>query len=226
MGGIRYLAVILLLSLFIFGCTTPQPPASGTGGSGSASGGSGASGGATGGGSSGGGASGGSTDGGASTGGQTGGNAVDDLTGKTYVELMGLGVPMQCDITTTSQGVTTQVKHYILNSNTFRSEMTTPEGDCLNTVVIFKDKDMYVGCPGKKYPTGTTCDWMKFTSEGTDQPTSGGSDSFEAPDYTNVPTSQISCVPWVPDNSKFAVNGKACTIQDITDEMMNQYSNN
>jgi len=214
MGGIKSLAAILLISLLIFGCFgAPQTPATGTGGTtpsgGGSTGGTGGTGGQTGGG---------ATDGG-STGDSTGG-IVEDLTGKSYEELMGLGIPMQCDMTMTYEGTTTTVKHYILDSEHFRSEMTsTQESACPGKMIfIVKGDDMYMGCEGQKYPTGTTCDWMKITSEPSETG-SGGTGSAQAPDYTNVPSTQISCTPWIPDQSKLNTPGKACTLEDMMNEI-------
>ncbi|MFH0737716.1 MAG: hypothetical protein V1827_03890 [Candidatus Micrarchaeota archaeon] len=211
MGGIKTLAAVLLVSLFIFGCfSAQQAPAAGAGGT---------SGGQTDGGSAGDGSSDGAGDG---SSGDTGGDVIDDLTGKSYTELMGMGIPMQCDMSMTYQGVTTFVKHYIMDSEHFRSEMTSMEAESAcptKNIFIVKGNDMYMGCEGQKYPTGTTCDWLKFTSEPTEPDTSGGTGSVQAPDYTDIPSTQISCMPWVPDQSKLSTPGKACTMEDMMNEM-------
>ncbi|MBU0532917.1 hypothetical protein KKB44_05490 [Candidatus Micrarchaeota archaeon] len=43
------------------------------------------------------------------------------------------------------------------------------------------------------------------------------------PDFEDVPSEDISCVPWIYDASKFQTSGKACTMDDYIDEMMAAY---
>lgn len=152
-------------------------------------------------------------------GGQGGGN---DLAGLGYEQLIGLGIPLECDISTTYEGETTYMKVYMKNENELRNEVPLEEQGamCDKVILIRKGDTLYNGCEGQKYPPGTSCDWVKFVM---DQSEPGGP-STEPPDYSDVPSEQINCVPWVVDESKFATPGKVCTMEDIQNEMMNQYN--
>ncbi len=218
----RGIILILVISILLLGCTgAPGGGPSGgtaaggevTGGGAGATGGTGTTGGETGGT---------GATGGTGTSGGTGQTSGDDFAGKTYEQLMGMGVPMQCDITMTYQGQTTSMKLYMKDKDNVRNEIPLTDASvCPKMISIMKGDTVYSGCEGKKYPPGTSCDWMKFVTNNTG--TTAGSTT--TPDYTDVPSTQISCLPWVPDDSKFATSGKVCTQQDIMDEMMNQYNN-
>lgn len=47
--------------------------------------------------------------------------------------------------------------------------------------------------------------------------------TMSEPDFEDVPSEDISCVPWIYDASKFQTSGKACTMDDYIDEMMAAY---
>lgn len=222
----RGIILVLAISILLLGCCavpgggpTGETGGTDTGDGGILGGGTGATGGNSGTGATGGdtGTTGGQTGGTGSSGGQTGGN---DFTGKTYEQLLGLGVPMQCDITMTYEGKTTTMKIYSKNNGEIRNEIPIPETEmCSKMISILKGDTVYTSCEGKTYPPGTSCDWMKYVVNNTG--TTGGS---TAPDYSDVPPTQINCMPWVPDDSKFATPGKICTQEDIMNEMMNQYN--
>lgn len=151
--------------------------------------------------------------------GDSGGNA---FSGLNYAGIMGLGLPGKCDITSTYQGETTQVTVYLDGTGNARTEspVDDPAIDCSKFVIIQLDKTIYIGCEGEKYPPGTECDWMMMESEEEGESSMQtevdvGSGGGFSTDYSDVPASQISCVPWVPDSSKFQAPGKACTITDL-----------
>ncbi|MDD5171885.1 MAG: hypothetical protein PHF60_02500 [Candidatus ainarchaeum sp.] len=224
----RHILVLIAIGMLVFGCFAPPsggPTGAETGGTGAA--GSGIVGGGAG-------ATGGQTGGTGATGGETGatdgqqggdqtGSAGQDLVGKTYDELLGLEIPMQCDMTMTSDGQTTTIRIYMKNSGEMRNEITL-EGVsmCTKMISIMKGNTIYSGCEGEKYPPGSSssCDWLTTVIEETNA-TAGTS---QPSDYSNVPATQINCVPWVPDDSKFATPGHVCTQEDLMNEMMNQYN--
>lgn len=165
----------------------------------------------------------------ASTSGSQGGN---DLLGKTYAQLVGMGVPVQCDVTITENGKTVQTKLY-LDGNQMRSEYTVPSSEgstCTQYVTIVKDSTAYMGCAnGNLFPdTGGAsnpfagCKWMEFTANKTAATGATGGVS-QAPDYTNIPATQISCTPWVLDPSKFVIDGKACDLSQIMGQATSGY---
>lgn len=201
--------------------STGTQSGSGDSGSGSATSGSGTnSGSGTGSGTSGSGSSGGS----------------NDLLGKTYEQLLGLGVPMQCDISTTYEGKTTTAKIYMKGEGEVRSEMDISQSDstCKRMVTIGKGEKFYVGCSeGALFPdTGDAasnpfsgCAWLEMT---VNKSSTTGSSTYSAPDYTDTPASQINCLPWVYDPSKFVVSGKTCDLdqimKDLTQNMPSGYN--
>lgn len=151
----------------------------------------------------------------------------NDLLGKTYEQLLGLGVPMQCDITTTSNGKTTTAKIYMKGDAEVRSEVDISESGstCKKMVSIGKGTKYYVGCSdGALFPdTGDPasnpfagCVWLEMTVNKSSSP---GSSTYTAPDYSDIPPSEINCLPWVYDPSKFVVVGKTCDLDQIMNDL-------
>jgi len=151
----------------------------------------------------------------------------NDLLGKTYEQLIGLGVPMQCDITSTSNGKTTTAKIYMKGDAEVRSEVDISESGstCKKMVSIGKGDKYYVGCSdGVLFPdTGDTtgnpfagCVWLVMT---VNKSSSAGSSTYTAPDYSDVPPSEINCLPWVYDATKFVVVGKSCDLDQIMNDL-------
>ena len=216
MVGRRFIVMLVIAGLLVFGCTAPQGQSNNTsaGGGTAAGGGPLPSGGATttaGGGAAttGGGTTGGGT---AATGGETGGGG-GSLAGKAWGDLVALGVPVQCDITTTYSGKTTTVRVYMKGSDLARSEVPTPDSpQCKQIISIVKGNTYYMGCGnGNLFGSGFDCQWIKFEATGE----AAAPTSLEKPSYENVPSTQISCIPWVYDGAKFDTAGKVCTMQDI-----------
>jgi hypothetical protein len=149
--------------------------------------------------------------------------AGDDLAGKTYEELIGLGVPLKCSITVVQNGTTIKSTVYMKGKDTLRSEYTgASAGVCTTMVTIMKGDKAYIGCDGGSlFPdTGgaespfSGCKWMEINvNKSTTTTASTGAAS--PPDYTTAPPADISCAPWIADDSKFVVDGKACNMQDI-----------
>jgi len=217
--------VLLVIGLLIFGCTAPpatttKTPAGATGAQ------TGTPAGTQGGTQGGGDASGQQTtgSGGTGTNGSSAGTGGSDLLGKTYDQLLGLGVPLQCDITTTSNGKTTKSKIYVQGKDAMRSEtdVSQPGSTCTKMVTIVKGDIAYIGCMnGEIFPSDASasnpfagCKWMEMKANKSTTSVTA-SIGAEAPDYTNIPPAQINCVPWIYDASKFEVVGKSCNIQDI-----------
>lgn len=227
MRGANILVIMLVVGMLLFGCTGPNPPAkpagngtspptggetspptdTGTSGStgtetgaetGTETGSTGSETGSTG-----------------STGTETGttGSTGDDLAGKTYEALVALGVPLQCDITTTSEGKSINVKVYMKGSDEVRSEAVVEGSEaCSQMVSIMKGKTFYMGCADGSIMQD--CAWLQMTlnESAAASPTTG---TASAPDYTEVPPADIRCVPWVYDASKFVVSGKVCNLDDL-----------
>ncbi|MBD3210622.1 hypothetical protein GF318_04550 [Candidatus Micrarchaeota archaeon] len=150
-----------------------------------------------------------------------------DLTGLDYAAVMALGIPVQCDITTTQDGETTDVKLYANGENEIRweSEMEGME-ECGKFVYILKNNKVYFGCEGSKFPPGSTCDWLTMESEAGDggEPSGDmGGMTVDTPEFEDVPSTQISCLPWIYDSSMFATPGKVCTMEDYMQEAMDGY---
>jgi hypothetical protein len=155
-------------------------------------------------------------------------NPGNSLLGKTYEELIGLGIPLQCDIIMPLTGnQTTTAKVYVNGNEQMRSEMDLGEGvsACSKMITIVNGNKVDMKCvEGTIFPQiGANnpfegCVWMETVANAT----SGGSPSAQSADYSNVPPARISCLPWVYDASMFEVSGKACNIEEI---MKSYYGN-
>ncbi|HSB46868.1 MAG TPA: hypothetical protein VLD37_02555 [Candidatus Bilamarchaeum sp.] len=221
-----FIAVILVLGLFAFGClgspqssnntsgsgqaTQPQqpgqnvpstgqnqPPGTSTEGQGTVNG-----------------------TGGGSTSGETG-TTTSETSGLDWTALMALGIPLECDVTTTVNGTATQSHVYVQNSNTIRSEATMASGGCSQVAMIIKDKTIYMKCTNGQLFEGASseCVWVKMSAEGT-SPTG----STTSTDYSSLTSNDINCRPWIMDPSKFVVEGKACTFQELYPMPTNPYN--
>jgi hypothetical protein len=134
------------------------------------------------------------------------GDGGNDFLGRTYGELIGLGVPIQCDITTES-GTS---KLYKGIGSDMRIETPSGQSTCPTTVVIMKADKYYIGCKGGSIIPGSSCQWLVFNAS-----SSGSSGTYEKPDYSDVPAGQISCTPWIPDGSMLQAPASACSLADL-----------
>ena len=140
-------------------------------------------------------------------------NGGNDLVGKTYEQLLALGIPLECDVTTTSGGTQTTIKLYKgVGTDNMRSEMTAPQGTCPKVISIMNGDKYYTGCEGGEIMPGSPCKWLEFTANATSGATAGAP---QKPDYSDVPPAQITCVPWVPDPSKLQAPAGACSMDDL-----------
>lgn len=224
MRGANIFVALLVVGILLFGCTSPAPPAkpnqsanttpptggqtappAETGGSSGSSEGTG-----TGGtGSSGTGSSG---TGSAGTGTGSTGTSGDDLAGKGYEALAAMGVPLQCDITTTSSGKVMNMHVYMKGSAEVRSETTVAGAEtCAQMVTVMKGTTVYMGCVDGDIMQD--CKWLQMTVEPSGEPQTAG--TAAPPDYADVPPADISCTPWAYDASKFVVSGKVCNLDDL-----------
>lgn len=150
-----------------------------------------------------------------------------DFAGLDYASLTALGVPVECDITTQVEGETTQVKLYAKGEDEIRQEFEAGELDCSKFVVIHKPNAMYMGCPGEYYPPESTCNWLVMEFEESEEPVEPTGDmtgaTYAAPELGDVPSTQISCRPWIYDASKFQAPGKTCTMEEFMQEIMGDY---
>lgn len=163
------------------------------------------------------------TSGGGSTSGGTSGTAggSSETSGKDWEGLMALGIPLECDVTTTRNGTTTQSHTYVQNSHSMRSESPVSMGSCSQVAVIIKDKTMYMKCTDGVMFEGANseCVWVQFDLESQGQ----GAGSSATTDYSNLSSSDINCRPWLIDESKFVVDGKACTFEELYSMPQNPY---
>jgi len=138
-------------------------------------------------------------------GGQPSGGGGNGLAGITFAALMALGVPVQCQITTEAGAVTL----YKGAGTDMRTEMSVSGGPCAKVISIVKSDKYYVGCD-----QGTlfqNCQWLVFSVNAT----GGGAGSYQKPDYSDIPASQISCVPWIENPSMLQAPGNACDLSAL-----------
>jgi hypothetical protein len=135
---------------------------------------------------------------------------VGDLIGKSFTDLVALNVPIKCQITTSNGTVTL----YKGAGSDMRSEMPASEGLCQSQKMIFivKGDKYYMGCEQGTIMPGSSCQWLVFNATGS---TATAAPGTQAPDYSNVPAAQISCVPWVLDASLFQAPANACSLNDL-----------
>ncbi|MFN7991445.1 MAG: hypothetical protein U0R44_04785 [Candidatus Micrarchaeia archaeon] len=143
----------------------------------------------------------------------TGSSGGNDLSGKGYAALLALGIPVQCDVTSVYKNKTTNMKMYMNGKGVSRVEVPdSSSGQCTNSVMVTKDKQLYMGCSDGQLFSG--CDWMLLELEPTSGAPAGGAGS-SAPDLKTMPATDFNCAPWVMDPSKFETPGKVCSFKDI-----------
>lgn len=192
----RLVIATILAAILVFGCTSPAAPTNESGGQGGAPQGQQGS------------QQGGQGGAGQQGGGGQGGSGFSD---KTFEQLMALGVPMQCNIKMSNGEVTTTVKAYKGVGSDLRTEMASEAAPCPVIVSIIKEDRYYVGCKqGEMFPG---CQWLVFRQENETAPGAGG--GYEKPDYSSTPASDISCEPWLPDESMFREPADACSLEDL-----------
>ena len=139
------------------------------------------------------------------------------LLGLGYTELLALGVPIQCDVTTTFKGTTTKMRIYMQGKNSIRVEIpNTGAESCTNSAMIMKDKKVYTSCGGSQLMPG--CDWLEIEAKEPAEGSAGGSanaGASDTPDLEGTPATSFNCQPWIYDSAKFATPGKVCSLSDI-----------
>jgi len=149
-----------------------------------------------------------------------------DLEGKVYTELVALGVPLECDISTTLEsGSSMNMKMYLQGEDNIYMEYSmsdTSESACDKYVIIMTGGVMYIGCDGEPVLPDINCVWMEYALDETDSSGAGASSSINS-DMENIPSTDMTCKPWVYDASKFSVQGESCTIEEITERMTVYY---
>jgi hypothetical protein len=141
-------------------------------------------------------------------------SAGSDLSGLGYEALIALGLPIQCDITTTSGETTMKIKLYMNGKTHMREEIEGISPTCTgNTVVIIAENAMDIGCSTGQVFSG--CDWLHYPINMSADESAGAADQSQTPDLTDLPPTQFSCSPWIPDQSKFVASGKVCDLSDL-----------
>jgi hypothetical protein len=193
MTGEKLLIVLFLSTILVFGCTSAEtkPQQNQTQQTGTGTGSTG-------------------------TGTGTSGTGTQDLSGLAYSELLKLGIPIECDVTSTYQGQSSKMKTYIKTEKELRIEYTSPQStDCPKGNVIVLGDTTYFACEGKKF-MGTDCDWCKVKANESDTSgTTGTSTGPSASDFKDLPSTSFNCKPWIYDSTKFTTSGKVCTMEDL-----------
>lgn len=165
----RYLlAGFLVLGLLLLGCTGQQGGGTGTGGTGTGGGGGGGTG-----------------------GGGTGGL---DLAGLGYAQLMALGVPVECTVTQSDNGVVTQLTLKIKGDKVRGVGTTTQGGVTTSTEFIAVGDTTYVRIPDEQAGAMGTCQWLKIVSNESADTEVNGMDVTPQATLESA-SAQYSCVP-------------------------------
>ncbi|HSB46870.1 MAG TPA: hypothetical protein VLD37_02565 [Candidatus Bilamarchaeum sp.] len=132
--------------------------------------------------------------------------APSQYAGKTFPELVALGIPLQCEISYTYQGKPGSSNVYFKGGAEIRVETVGGAGmsQCTRTISIVRDTRVYVGCDGKQVMP--SCDWFRSDY---DPARPGESSTFN---FYETSPSQISCRDWAYDKTVFATAGNVCHI--------------
>jgi len=144
-----------------------------------------------------------------------------DYSGMAYLELVALGVPIECDISSTYQGVTTTMKVYMVGEDKIRAE-TPYDGKKMITIVL--GKTLYVtNIMSDMYPD---CAWLVIEHTET-EPTGGepgATYDTTVSGFDEMPSQDFDCRPWIYDESKFTPpTANVCTEEEYNALIMQQY---
>ncbi len=151
-----------------------------------------------------------------------------DMADMAYLELAALGQPVECDITTTTQGQTMVMKLRILGDSTY-TEMDVPEMGKIISIQkrtasglkSYTDMSGPMGAMYAMYTEGMNCNWLEADVEGSDASTEGVTQGTYAPsDLESIPSTHMDCRMGTFGEEAFATTGNTCTAQDIEDAMM------
>lgn len=145
----------------------------------------------------------------------------NDLSGLTYNQLLGRGVPLECDIVSQTQtGTVTMKLYYDGSSKTrveFESSATTGRESCQRMAVVGQNRNSAtIGCiSGQAYIPN--CDWlmMEFNQSDVEDVEQTYATPSGTPDYTSLPPTSYNCRPWIVDQNKFATPGRVCNFEDM-----------
>jgi len=127
--------------------------------------------------------------------------------------LLASGLPYQCTVKMTGEGFTGDSKMYFSGGKVRVESTVNAGGYSMDSVSIVKDDKVYVSLPASsRVGPHADCEWL--VSSATATPSPGQSEGVSS--YENVPATDYSCSPWVPDESKFATTGQACDLAAMT----------
>lgn len=151
--------------------------------------------------------------------------------------------PIQCSIVQAAAGGGGAVTEYIHPQYGVRVEFIVDDPECRMSIFVIKPGRIYFSCPGST--TFSPCDWIVSNSPEAVAPFStsddevaiicdtasanpacrwwvfaeGASGSFNV-DVPEAGLQEIKCTRWNYDASKFSTPGRACTIEEWTDEIL------
>jgi len=200
---------VLALALLLLGCGGQTPPAGPAGGTGA---GTGAGAGAAG--------SGGGT--GAGGAGSGAGNAANNLAGLGYLQLVELGVPVECTVKSTTDGVTSTTLMKMKGKNSMmETSYVDPQTkqETKTTAIVKGTANMvYMKVSGSLYGQfAAGCDWLAISSSNETQAPSGAVNTTE---LEGLPASDFTCQPSLFGDEVFATPGKVCDFSQILAGMM------
>ncbi|MBI5224105.1 hypothetical protein HY990_06825 [Candidatus Micrarchaeota archaeon] len=145
-----------------------------------------------------------------------------NLAGLGYAQLVALGIPIECDIASTTSAGQITMKLYMDGTQKNRVELRQPSSragsSCSTMAMVRRGNSMLIGCNDGS-PYMNTCQWLQLdvsssTETGTDAPSTTPS-SAQTPDYANLPPTSYNCRPWIADNSKFETPGRVCDFNEL-----------
>ncbi|MEM3030138.1 MAG: hypothetical protein QXH27_00230 [Candidatus Micrarchaeia archaeon] len=147
---------------------------------------------------------------------------VQSLLGMGFAQLVALGMPVRCTVTTTEGGRSITTNLWLRGSN-FRTETRPPEmTEPIITVVRGGETYLQVGAQMKQAfaAMGKNCDWLRMTPQEAAQPPAGGAEAASASELESIPPTNFQCNPDVFGDEKFATPGSVCSYADLLGGLM------
>lgn len=139
-----------------------------------------------------------------------------DITSKTISEIMGLGVPVVCDITIDNEFGKLDATLYMKGESFRQDAVITNDEGTQKVTVVYSNKKYYTSVPEEYKSQMAGCEWLEVdVPEG-----NGASQATSVEGIKNLPETSYSCGPGVFGDEKFEVSGKTCTMQDIMSMQM------
>ncbi|MEM4389106.1 MAG: hypothetical protein QXG98_00395 [Candidatus Micrarchaeia archaeon] len=147
------------------------------------------------------------------------------LAGMGFAQLVTLGMPVRCTVTTTQDGQRITMTLWLKGGN-FRSEVKPP-GSAEVLVTIVRGGDTFLRVTEELRRAfaaiGKKCDWLKITPQEVAEPPKDRSARprpTSASELESIPPTNFQCNPDVFGDEKFATPGSICSYAELLGELV------